>query len=292
MPSNKFNLSIMTINKPQNFSIISSNFMQMVMTKSPIILPAGFQDCHELYEFLIPISRIPRLTIGNREIDCHPGQLIPIAPGVTHGVKRTLHGISYILIFFEPADIDRIIRQISGMTFKGVFPLTAYQLKPDIQHMISRMIFENRSSEGGREVMLKCMSEELALLLIRHYFQRPVQAELIAVDEMTGEQERFRDVIAFIQNNFHFRLTVDRLAELTGMQSFHFIRSFKKAFDISPYCFLLRVRVCNAKQMLIHTALPASDIGQMCGFQSASRFSAVFLQETGKTPSIFRKENT
>jgi AraC-like DNA-binding protein len=292
MQDKKFNLSIMSsMNQQNSFSTINCSFMQMVMTTSPITLPRGHQDKHDYYEFLIPLSSITQLYVEDLELDCHPGHLIPINPGQTHGVKSECKTVSYILVFFDQANLNRLIRQIIGDTFNYCFPVDSYPLKTDIQLLISRMIHENRSNECGREILMQCLTEELAVLLIRHYYHHGKQAELITPDRLSGDQARFQNVVIFMQKQYAGRLSIEKLAELSGMNSFHFIRTFKRVFNISPYSFLTRIRICNAKRLLIQTTLPASEICKLCGFQSASRFSAVFQKDTGLTPSRFRKEN-
>lgn len=292
MPGKKFNLSIMATNNQQDcFSIISCSFMRMVMTNMPITLPTGHQDTHTCYEFLVPLSSFPRLFIEDIEIECHPGQLIPINPGQNHGVKTGRKAVSFILIFFDQAELDRMIRQINGSSLHCFFPVETYSLKTDIQSLISRIIQENRANESGREILMQCLAEELAVLLIRHYYQYSPMSELISPQRLDNDQVRFEKIIRYMEMNYASRLTIEKLAERTCMNSFHFIRTFKRVFNISPYNYLTRIRICNAKRLLIQSSFSASEIGQQCGFRSASRFSAVFQKDTGQTPSSFRKEN-
>lgn len=292
MQGKKFNLSIMSKNNQQDsFSVISCSFMRMVLTNSPIILPTNHQDTHTSYEFLIPLSSIPSLFVDDIEIECHPGQLIPINPGQKHGVKTGRKAVSYILIFFDQAEFDRLIRQINGSTLHCVFPVDSYPLKTDIQSLISRIIQENRTNESGREILMQYLVEELAVLLIRHYYQYSPMSELISPERLAKDQVRFEKIIRFMEMNYASRLTIEHLATRTCMNSFHFIRTFKRVFNISPYNYLTRIRICNAKRLLIQSCLAASEIGKQCGFHSASRFSAVFQKETGQTPSRFRREN-
>lgn len=288
----KFNLSIMSAHNQQNcFSVITCSFMRMVLTNSPIVLPAGHHDTHDFYEFLIPLSSIPSLFVDDIEVECHPGHLIPINPGQKHGVRTGRKAVSYILIFFNQSDFDRLIRQINGSTLHCVFPVDSYPLKTDIQSLISRLIQENRTHESGKELLMQYLSEELAVLLIRHYYQYSPMSELISPERLASDQIRFEKIIRFMEMNYASRLTIENLAERTCMNSFHFIRTFKRVFNISPYNYLTRIRICNAKRLLIQSDLSASEIGKQCGFHSASRFSAVFQKETGQTPSSFRRAN-
>lgn len=292
MSDKKFTLSIMSsYSQSECFTTISCGFMNLILTGQPITLPVGFSDTHEFYEFLIPLTPIPRLFVEGRDVDCQPGHVVPINPGQHHGVRAGRKGVSYILIVVCQDTMCRLIRQISGSTFNCFFPVGAYPLRTDIQHLISRLIQESNCNDCGREILMNCLAEELSVLLIRHYYQPPAQSSLAIPEHLIGDQARFREVITLMQENYADRLSVEDFAQRCGMNCFHFIRSFKRVFNISPYNFLTRIRISNAKQLLIQSNLPASEVGRQCGFQSASRFSAVFQKDTGMTPSRYRKEH-
>ena len=292
MSDNKFTLPIMsTYSQTGCFSTISCGFLNLVLTVRPIRLPSGYSDLHDFYEFLIPFTPILKFYVDNRELDCHPSQILPINPGQRHGVRTGHDGISYILITVSHNTMTRQIRRFGSGVMTCRFPVDLFPVHPDIQHVISRLIQESKVGDCGREIIMQCLAEELSVLLIRHYYRQPSHAGMVPLDSLVGEQARFRDVIALMQNNFSDRLSIEDLAKLCEMNCFHFIRTFKRFFNISPYNFLTRIRIFNARQMLIHTQLTASEIGRLCGFLSASRFSAVFRKDTGMTPSRYRKEN-
>ncbi len=289
MHGNNLDLAILSLSEQsQRFSVINCSFLNIVITESPITLPAGHNDIHHQYEFLIPMTHISRLFIEEKEIDCCPGFLVPINPGQIHGVKHGHSQASFIMAFFDQDRMDNYIQEIYGDVDCG-FPAEALPLKNEIQMLISDMVQENRTSETGREMLLQNMAEQLAILLIRHYYRTTAAPELIKPEQLTDEQLRFQDVITFMHENFGARLTVEQLAGLTVMNTFYFIRSFKRCFNISPYNYLTKIRINNAKHLLAHTRMSTAEIGRLCGFHSASRFSAVFQKDSGQTPSYYRK---
>jgi transcriptional regulator GlxA family with amidase domain len=50
-----------------------------------------------------------------------------------------------------------------------------------------------------------------------------------------------------------------------------------------------RVRMDKAKQLLRETTLDMPAIAEQCGFLSQARFSTVFRQQAGLTPTEFRR---
>ena len=273
----------------KHLSLISCSFLKIVITDSPLDLPAGFQDIHQYYyEFLIPLDMITSLFVENREFDCSPGRLIPINPGQLHGIRSTRQMVSYILVFIEQEHMQRIIHQTCGNT-SPCFPTQPFLLKSEIKTLIANLISESQGENLGRALKLQCMAEQLTIELIRQYFQTVATFNLIQPDQLAGEKKRFQQVVSYMHDNFGTRLSIEELAGLIFMNTFYFIRIFKKYFRISPYNYLTKIRIFNATNMLLHTNLPVSEVGRRCGFLSASRFSAVFQSSTGLTPVRFRK---
>ena len=51
-----------------------------------------------------------------------------------------------------------------------------------------------------------------------------------------------------------------------------------------------RVRLDTAKRLLATTDLAMPSIARRCGFESARRLATVFRQNTGTTPTAYRKQ--
>jgi AraC family transcriptional regulator len=58
----------------------------------------------------------------------------------------------------------------------------------------------------------------------------------------------------------HEELHLDDVAELVGLSAFHFLRLFKRETGVSPYQYLVRLRIRRAMQLLRDTSRPVTDI--------------------------------
>ncbi|HAL73742.1 MAG TPA: hypothetical protein DCM45_01460 [Clostridiales bacterium] len=273
----------------EKFTTVGCSFMKMISTLRPISLPDRFSDVHPFYEFMVLFSDLPEFQIDGHRVSCQAQTILPINPGQQHGVIKGSSRVSYTLILFEREAMDRLIRQVSGSPFSQGFPNMPQPLRVDIRHVLMRLLQEKDGLPIGREIIVPRLAEELAVLLVRHYYQPLVETGPGNPDLLSGEQLRFQPAIRLMHNEFAKRLTIEQMAELNQMNSFNFIRAFKKAFNTSPYSYLTRLRIACAKQKLAKSNMPAAKIGKSCGFQSASRFSAVFFKVTGMTPSQYRK---
>lgn len=270
-----------------SLTAMSNGPMTIIMTSDPINVPREHQDQHERFEFFLPLSSIQKLNIDDQVLDCYPGQIIPINPGQSHGFRRGNKAASFILIQFEPRYFTDLI---SDMTDGKIRPFEneALPLNPDIQTLSARIIHEFDEKRPGRDRLLRALTDELAILLIRTYYGLDSHDDL-PVQVLHDERYlRFRQVIEYMQSHLSDKVTIDELASIASMNRFHFIRTFKAAFSKSPYDYLTDLRIEQAKRLLQKGRVPAADIGRQCGFFSASRFSAAFRQATGVTPSRYR----
>ena len=92
----------------------------------------------------------------------------------------------------------------------------------------------------------------------------------------------------FIDRNYARDLTVDRLATMASLSTFHFIRAFRAAFGQTPHQYLRDRRLARAKELLVTTPQPVTEICDQIGFQSLGSFSSLFRRVTGETPAEFR----
>jgi AraC-like DNA-binding protein len=92
----------------------------------------------------------------------------------------------------------------------------------------------------------------------------------------------------YIDRHYAEALTVNDLADRAGLSSFHFIRAFRGAFDVTPHQYLRARRLDRAKELLVTTAYPVTEICDQIGFQSLGSFSSLFRRLTGEPPAEYR----
>ena len=78
-------------------------------------------------------------------------------------------------------------------------------------------------------------------------------------------------------------------AKAVSLSPSYFSRLFRAASGLSPYEYLLGVRLEKAKEMLLETQAPVSEVAYRTGFGSDANFIAFFRKETGLSPLKFRR---
>jgi YesN/AraC family two-component response regulator len=93
----------------------------------------------------------------------------------------------------------------------------------------------------------------------------------------------------YIDQHFKENMTVDQLAKISCFSTYHFIKLFKEAYDITPKQYLISKRFEAAKKMLAHSD-SIFDICCAVGYESPNTFTYQFKKLTGLPPSDFRKK--
>ncbi len=83
-------------------------------------------------------------------------------------------------------------------------------------------------------------------------------------------------------------ITLDDLARIAGMSKFHLTRKFKSVKGLSPAQYITRLRVEQAKGLLLHTEKPIEAIAEEVGFCDASHLSRHFRNHFNENPGAFR----
>ena len=113
-----------------------------------------------------------------------------------------------------------------------------------------------------------------------------ISGERVATrEELWRRLHRGRD---FIHANASGDVSLAAAARAACLSPFHFLRSFKEAFGVTPHQFLTRCRIDRAKFLLERTELAITDICLDAGFLSLGSFSTLFHRMTGVPPRTWR----
>lgn len=76
----------------------------------------------------------------------------------------------------------------------------------------------------------------------------------------------------YIHTHLDEEIRVTELADIVDMSRYHFANLFKQTMGISPYQYVLRQRVEQAKRLLKQQDLSLAEIASACGFANQSHF--------------------
>ena len=100
------------------------------------------------------------------------------------------------------------------------------------------------------------------------------------------------EVERFMKKNYASPITVEDMARKFNFNASYLTRIFKKQTGESPVKYLLRLRIDEAKKLLLeHPDLSVKQISTLVGYEDQHYFSRFFKELTGLSPSEYRNKS-
>lgn len=99
-----------------------------------------------------------------------------------------------------------------------------------------------------------------------------------------------KQVLAYIEENYGERITLQKLADVAGLNREYFCRMFSEVAGETAFTYLNRYRIKKGIEYLKGIDMTVQKISGLCGFETASYFYKVCKQFEGKSPRQIREE--
>ncbi|MGQ4807145.1 HTH-type transcriptional activator RhaR [Candidatus Entotheonellaceae bacterium PAL068K] len=212
-----------------------------------------------------------------------------VNPDVEHYniTRRWKH--AWFIIFARQA-LDETAWQLyrllsrSVMFSEVVAPCSA-ELTATVQFLFQEAAHPNRP---GYRLVFDAALVQLSVVLLRS-LQGNHSARPVAAFNARAHRAQIARAVDLIHGCFQDDLSLDDLARAAAMSRYHFLRCFKAQVGITPYAYLLQVRLQTAATLLQSSCHSITDIASMCGFVSPSRLSDAFRRAYHCSPSAYRR---
>jgi AraC family transcriptional regulator len=93
----------------------------------------------------------------------------------------------------------------------------------------------------------------------------------------------------FIHAHYKQNPEIALVAKHCNLSVYHFFRSFKQAFSISPYQYMLHLRLAYALALMKTEMYTVTDIAEQCSFPDVFTFSKAFKKQYGLSPHHYMR---
>ena len=237
------------------------------------------RHCHETFVIEVVEQGIDKFYCGGKLYRAEAGQIVIIQPGEIHtGESEGEQPLVYRSFYPDGELIDDLADALGLDTAKLSFNEHVID-DPELAGKISEA---HRSCESHHDSLewQQALTEALSMLVLRHATKPTddhgpdIKAPLLRVQN-------------YIQENFYRPLTLDELAAVAGLSTFHLIRRFKREIGITPYEYLMNVRIEAAKKLLA-AGMPVSQVALDAGFYDQSHLNRHFRRILGFPPGKYR----
>ena len=113
--------------------------------------------------------------------------------------------------------------------------------------------------------------------------------EKYTAEKRIQDSKPMRQAKQYINENYNKEITLENVSSLIGFNPAYFSALFKKETGENFMEYIMKVRIQNAKYLLIQTNKDIGDIAADVGYTDLKYFSKLFKKKTGLNPSEFRK---
>lgn len=268
----------------RNNHIASNSNTCVTMNHVNLELPCG-QHNHEGYEFLIPVSGMRNLIIGNNEIPTvEKNGMYQIPPGVFHGLKEPLNSCRFFDVTIEERYFKDMERSVFG-NIDNICDDICFTIDNDLKILLTLFIDEFINRQTGYELILDNLSIQIAIKLLRNLkgFSNPPK-------EVTKPLKVNIDAaIEFLYEYSNTDFSLEDVAKTANLSSYYFARVFKSQTGKTVYHYLMDIKIKRAKELLTCGQANINEVCYLSGFKNHSHFTSVFKNLVGVSPTEYRK---
>ncbi|MCR8657869.1 AraC family transcriptional regulator [Paenibacillus endoradicis] len=102
--------------------------------------------------------------------------------------------------------------------------------------------------------------------------------------------EKLAPIVSWMELNLNKNIGLSEIAQYAGIGVSSLHEQFQTAFGVSPYSFLIQLRIRETKRILVNQPqLALKDVAIHTGFNDVSHFVATFRRKEGITPGKYRE---
>lgn len=233
--------------------------------------PNGRKD----YQLLYIKRGTLRITVQNQQQDLTQNTLVLLRPGDPQIYKGVYNGnqvVDRLFIHFSGYNAAKLLEEynIIESVIKFSEPLDAFE------DTVNRMIISQR--QRYKQHICDLLLEELFILISN------------AIDNTVihSKARSFDALIEMMKNNCTKNLPIKAYADYIGFSENYFLRFFKKAMGLSPYKYILKLRMDQACKLLVYSEDSIKTIALRLGYNDQHHFSNVFRNYYKLTPTEYR----
>lgn len=221
----------------------------------------------------------------NRHISYRPSEREPMFTSHVHLVPWYRPGSRWVANVPHEADepeADSPDRSdVAWPNLKGVVRLRTQAEEPLgrlIDYAVRWYLYSQREEREARA---------LGLLLVRELWRNAAAATTSRADW----PEDLRRLQIHIERGFQLAPTVKELAGIVGRSRSHVLKLFRRHLGVSAKQYVIGRQLQEARELLLSTTLPISEVGKAVGMPDPYHFSKSFRRQVGLSPRDFRAEH-
>ncbi|MBR5900261.1 MAG: AraC family transcriptional regulator [Clostridia bacterium] len=233
------------------------------------------------YEIYLLLSGKQRYFIGNKFFDMHAGDIAVIKKGVLHKTQKD-NGGNRILLSFNQEFLHKYFLHNSLDVLLKFFDKKAIRLESE-QLLKAQALMESVIKAQKKQ------DEEMIFYNVLQLFILLNESNPLFNEEISNSV--FAKTLEYVDKNFNQITCLEDVSNALFISKYHICHLFKTNLDITFNNYLLKIKLKEAKRLLINTNHSVTKIASLCNFTNSTYFCYVFRNQIGVSPTKYRKQN-
>jgi len=233
---------------------------------------------HNAIEFVFILKGSLQFSLNNTLFSASEGELVVINSSIVHSFEPEGTADYYFLV------ADDVFFKTNNL-YSQNSPFESRIDSPEAKKLFETIIEEyERADEFSNTAILSSLMALFVYLNRRH----PGNSSDVPLSEQK-KLKMIRRVLAYLQEHYKEKLTVEKIAEALHFSKSYLSHSFKEITRYSLISYINLLRCQNARAMLL-SGSSVSVAAAECGFSEISYFTRVFKKTLGILPSSVEDE--
>lgn len=187
-----------------------------------------------------------------------------------------------VCLSFSPLEIFEIISAIGGPPKAALSPQSGMgvsELTEDLLDAVWRLL-NCLPEQSARDFLAPRVKQEIIYRML-HGAQG---STLCDIANYQSDLSGVNRAIIHLRRHFKENFEISILSELAGMSQSKFYQKFHKATNLTPVQYRLRLRIQEARRLMLHEERPVAQAGFDVGYESPSRFNREYKKLFGLPP--------
>jgi AraC family transcriptional regulator len=228
-----------------------------------------------------PIDVAWRSKHGWQNNTCNPRDILRIVPHSTRAESIWLQPLDCLSVLLNRKFTDKMLE-----TENFMFDQRYNVSDPALSNLILELYEITKATPvNHQQPMDMFYAESICITILLH------MASLYTVDGHSRfapkgklSSYQLKTIIDYMWSTIRENLTLEEMARQVHLSPFHFARQFKRTVGISPYKFVLQLKIEHAKMTMKKCRGSIIDIAHELNFSDQAHFTKTFKKVTGISP--------
>lgn len=183
----------------------------------------------------------------------------------------------------DPDLLQQVALEIAGRQTEVPFFPKPLVHDRDLIHQIVR-VHQSLSQSGSQLEQQTTIQDLVAQLILRCADNPP------CLTRLGKERQPIERVRVYLEDHYSREISLEQLAQIAELSSFHLNRSFRQTFGMPPHAYQIQVRIMIAKRLL-RQERSIEKVAIETGFSSQSHFGVHFKRLVFVTPMQYVRDS-